>query len=189
MTLVTEVEEKSRWGKFLRKHWPAFAAFIAAAILAFVGAVYIFAWFTGNAQLTGLVPTTLGLWTMGNIVVFILHAIFWELIIIGIPAAIGAVVGWQWWKRLPDEEKKEYHLSSKRSRSSRAGGAISPLLFIAFALKVYIDGNWNVAISTYTLDYVVGSMITILSWIVVIFSIPATVGLIWWIRHEMKKKP
>ena len=189
MTEVTEVEENSRWGKFLRKHWPAFAAFIAAAILAFVGAVYVFVWFTGNAQLTGLVPTTLGLWTMGNIVVFILHAIFWELILIGIPAAIGAVVGWQWWKRLPDEEKKEYHLSGKRSRSSRAGGAISPLLFIAFAIKVYVDGNWNVAISTYTLDYVVGSMITILIWIVVIFAIPATIGLIWWIRHEMNKKP
>ena len=103
--------------------------------------------------------------------------------------AIGAVVGWQWWKRLPEEEKKEYHLSGKRSRSSRAGGAISPLLFIAFAIKVYVDGNWNVAISTYTLDYVVGSMVTILIWIVAIFAIPATIGLIWWIRHEMNKKP
>jgi hypothetical protein len=63
------------------------------------------------------------------------------------------------------------------------------LLFIAFALKVYVDGNWNVAISTYTLDYVVGSMVTILIWIVAIFAIPATIGLIWWIRHEMNKKP
>ena len=60
MTEETEVEESSRWGKFLRKHWPAFAAFIAAAILAFVGAVYVFVWFTGNAQSTGLVPATLG---------------------------------------------------------------------------------------------------------------------------------
>jgi hypothetical protein len=188
MTDVTEVEENSRWGKFLRKHWPAFAAFIAAVILAIVGAVYVFVWFAGNAQSTGLVPETLGLWTMGNIIVFILHAIFWELVLIGIPAAIGAVVGWQWWKRLPDEEKKEYRLSGKRSRSSRAGGAISPLLFIAFVLKVYIDGNWNVAISTYTLDYVIGSMITILVWIVAIFAIPATIGLIWWIRHEINKK-
>ena len=185
MTEVTEVEESSRWGKFLRKHWLAFAAFVAAAILAFVGAVYVFVWFTGNAQSTGLVPATLGMWTMGNILAFILYAIFWELVLIGIPVAIGAVVGWQWWKRLSDEEKKEYHLSGKRSRSSKAGGAISPLLFIAFAIKVYVDGNWNVAISTYTLDYVVGSMVTILMWIVAIFAIPAIIGLIWWLRHEM----
>ncbi|MCL4429156.1 MAG: hypothetical protein M1167_00235 [Chloroflexi bacterium] len=188
MTMQTEVES-SRWGKFLRKHWAAFAAFIAAAILAFAGAVYVFVWFTGNAQSTGLVPSNLGMWTMGNVVAFILHAVFWELVLIGIPVAIGAVVGWQWWKRLPNEEKREYHLSGKHSRSGRAGGAISPLLFIAFALKVYFDGNWNAAISTYTLDYVVGSMVTILIWIVAIFAIPATIGVIWWIHHEMNKKP
>jgi hypothetical protein len=189
MTEQIEAEKGSDWGKFIRKHWSIFAVFIAAAVLAFIGAVYIFLWFTGDAQATGLVPSTLGLWSMANVVSFILHLIFWELVIIGIPAIIGAVIGWQWWKRLPDEEKNEYHLSGKRSRSSRAGGAISPLLFIAFALKVYVDGNWNVAISTYTLDYVVGSMVTILIWIVAIFAIPATIGLIWWIRHEMNKKP
>jgi len=186
LTMQTEAEG-SQWSKFLRKHWPAFAAFVAAAILAFVGAVYVFVWFTGNAQSTGLVPATLGMWAMGNIVAFILHALFWELVLIGIPVAIGAVAAWQWWRRLPETEKS--NLSWKRSRSSRAGGAISPLLFIAFALKVYVDGNWNVAISTYTLDYVVGSMVTILLWIVAIFAIPATIGLIWWIRHEINKKP
>ena len=60
MTEQTEVEESSRWGKFLRKHWHAFAAFLAAAILAFIGAVYVFVWFTGDAQSTGLVPAALG---------------------------------------------------------------------------------------------------------------------------------
>ena len=126
---------------------------------------------------------------MNNSVSFILHAIFWELVLIGIPVAIGAIVGWQWWKRVPDAEKQQYHLSGNGSRSSSAGGAISPLLFIAFAIKVYVDGNWNVAISTYTLDYVVGSMVTILLWIVAIFAIPAIIGVVWWIRHEMTKKP
>jgi hypothetical protein len=187
MTEQTRVEESSRWSQFLRRHWPAFAAFIAAAILAFAGVVYVFVWFTGNAQSTGLVPAALGMWTMGNTISFILHAIFWELVLIGIPVAIGAVVAWQWWKRLPDAEKNG--LSWKQSRSSSAGGAISPLLFLVFALKVYVDGNWNVAITTYTLDYVVGSMITILVWIVAIFAIPATIGIIWWIRNEMNKKP
>jgi len=186
MTMQTE-NEGSQWGKFLRKHWVAFAAFVAAAILAFAGAIYIFVWFTGNAQSTGLVPAALGMWTMGNIVAFILHAIFWEIVLIGIPVAIGAVVAWQWWKHLPETEKTG--MTWKRSKSRNAGGAISPLLFIAFALKVFVDGKWNVAISSYPFDYVVGSMITILLWIVAVFAIPATIGLIWWIRHEMNKKP
>ena len=187
MTESIQVQSGSDWQRFIRKHWTAFAAFIAAAILAAAGAVYVFVWFTGNAQSTGLVPSTIGMWTMGNAVLFILHAIFWELVLIGIPAAIVAIIAWQLWKRWPDAN--QYQLSGKRGRSRGASGAISPLLFIAFALKVYVDGNWNVAISTYTLDYVVGSMVTILLWIVAIFAIPATIGLIWWIHHEMNKKP
>lgn len=187
MTEQNQAEAEAGWNRFIRKHWKAFAVFMVAAILAVAGAVYVFIWFTGNAQSINLVPSTLNLWTMENIVMFFLNLIFWELILIGIPVAIGAVIGWQWWKRLPEEEK--HNLSTKRSRSSSAGGAISPLLFIAFAIKVYVDGNWNVAISSWSLDYVVGSMVTIIIWIVAIAAIPAIIGIVWWIRHETSKKP
>lgn len=182
-------ENGSEWKKFLRKHWNIVALFVVAGILAFVGAIYVYLWFVADAQSTGLVPTTLGLWTMGHLVTFILHAIFWELIFIGIPAIIGAVVGWQWWKRLPDEERKEYHFFGKRSRTTRGGGGISALFFVAFCIKVFIDGKWNVAIATWTLDYVVYSMLTILVWGLIIFGIPIAIGVIWWIRHEMEKNP
>lgn len=182
-----EMEKDTDWKRFIRKHWGIVAVFAVVAVLAVSGAVYVFWWFAGNAQ-AGLVSSTLNLWTMGNVVTFILHLIFWELVLIGIPVAVVAVLAWQWWKRLPAEEK-EYHFFGRRSRSRNAEGAISPLLFIAFAIKVYVDGNWNVAISTWTLDYVVSSMITILVWIVAIFAIPAAIGVIWWIRHEMNKKP
>ena len=187
MTEQTQIQTGSGWNRFLKRHWKIFAAFIVAAILAFVGAVYVFIWFTRDAQATGLVPSSLGVWTMANLVLFILHAIFWELVLIGIPVAVGAIIGWLWWRNLADAEKREYNLSPKSSRSRGAGGAVSPLLFIAFAIKVYVDGNWNKAISSYTLNYVVGSMITILIWIAAILAIPATIGLVWWIHHEMNK--
>ena len=188
MTQEFEAEKVVDGKTFLRKHWTIVTLFVAAGILAFIGAVYVFAWFVSDAQTIGLVPTTLDMWTMANIVSFILHAIFWELVLIGIPVAVSVILGWQWWKRLPDEEKKEHNLFGKRSKSSRAGGAISPLLFIAFAIKVYVDGNWNVAIASWTLNYVVDSMISILIWGLIIIGIPATViGLIW-LSREMKKK-
>ena len=162
------------WKKFLRKHWNMVALFVVAVILASVGAIYVFLWFAGDAQSTGMVPATLGLWTMGNLVIFILHAIFWELLLIGVPVILAAVAGWLWWRRLPSDEKKEYHFFGKRSRAtSGGGGAVSLLFFVAFCIKVFIDGNWNVAVSSWTLDYVVGSMVTILVWIAVIFAIPA----------------
>jgi len=181
------VENGSDWKKFLRKHWSIVALFVVAGILAFIGAIYVFLWFVGDAQSTGLVPSILGLWTMGHLVTFILNLIFWEIIFVGIPAIVGALAGWQWWRKLPAEEKG-YRFFRRRSRTT-GGGGISVLLFIAFAIKVYVDGNWNVAIATWTLDYVVGSMITILIWTAVIFGIPIAIGIVWWIRHEMKKKP
>ena len=179
-----EAAIESGWRRFIRKHWNMFAVFVVAAILAVAGAVYVFAWFTGNAQSIDLVPSSLSMWSMNDVLIFILHAIFWELVLIGIPVAIAAVIGWQWWKRIPEEEKKEYNLSTKSSRSSRAGGAVSPLLFIAFAIKVYLDGQWNAPIAGFSLDYVVGSMITLLIWIAVIFAVPAIIGFVWWITRE-----
>ena len=178
------------WKKFLRKHLNMVALFVVAVILASVGAIYVFLWFVGDAQSTGIVPATLGLWTMGHLVTFILHAIFWELLLIGVPVILAAVVGWLWWRRLPSDEKKEYHFFGKRSRAtSGGGGAVSLLFFVAFCIKVFIDGNWNVAFAAWTFDYVVYSMLWILIWILVIFGIPIAIGVVWWIRHEMKKKP
>ncbi len=186
MTEQTQAQPQPQgdWRRFVGKHKAAFAAFIVAAIAAFAGAVYVFVWYTGIAQTAGIVPSTLNAWSMNNVLFFLLHGVFWELVLIGIPVAIGSIGGWQWWRHLPEEEKQQYHLSGKRSRSSRAGGVISPLLFIAFAIKVYVDGNWNTAIASFSLDYVVGSMVTILLYTVAIFALPATIALAWWIRHE-----
>lgn len=181
------VQSGSDWKRFLGRHWRIVALFVVAIILLLIGAIYVFLWFVGDAQSTGLVPSTLDQWTMGHLVSFILHLVFWELVFIGVPAVIGAVAGWQWWRRLPAEDKKAFRSSGKRSRAANGGNGVSLLLFIAFAIKVSVDGNWNVPISAWTLDYVVDSMITILIWIAAIFGIPIAIGIVLWIRHEMKK--
>jgi hypothetical protein len=177
--------EDTDWRSFMRRHWGAVAVLALAVSLAFVGAVFVFLWFVGNAQSSGMVPGTLGLWTMANLVSFILYAVFWELLLIGVPVAIAAVVAWQWWKRLPEEERRGYDFGGRKR--SAGGGGVSLLFFIAFCIKIFVDGNWNVPVATFTLDYVVGSMIAILVWCLVIFGIPIAIGLTWWTRREMKK--
>ena len=190
--MIDEIETENysgAWKKFLKKHWTMFALFVVAAIVASVGAIYVFLWFVGDAQSTGMVPSTLGLWTMDNMVTFMLHLIFWELVIIGIPVIIAAAAGYLWWRRLPNDEKNEYNFFGKRSRTTSGGGGISFLFFIAFCIKVFIDDKWNVAIANWKFDYVVDSMISILIWSLIIFGIPIAIGVLLWIRHEMKKKP
>ena len=182
------------WKKFLRKHWKMLVLFVIGAILASIGAILVYLWFVGDAQLTGLVPATLGLWTMGHLVTFLLHLILWEVLFIGVPVILAIVIIiFLWWKKLPDEERKEYrrgHLfSGTRSRRTNGGEGISLLVFIAFIIKVFIDGNWNVAFATWTFDYLVYSCLLVLIWVLIIFGIPIGLGGIWWIRREMKKKP
>jgi hypothetical protein len=179
---------ESNWNKFIKVHWGVFTLFVAACVAALVGAVYVFTWFAGNAQTSGLVPTTLAQWTMGNIISFLLNMVFWELVFVGIPLLIGVVIAYWWWRRLPADEKAGYHLFGKHRRGASGDGG-SFLFFIAFCIKVYIDGNWNTAISSWTFDYVVSSSITIFVWALIIFSIPTTIAFIWWIQRGAKKEP
>jgi hypothetical protein len=174
--------------KFIRNHWKAVVLFLIGAILASVGAILVYLWFVGNAQSTGMVPTTLGLWTMGNLVSFLVNLIFWEVLLIGIPVIMAVAVVWQWWKRLPDDEKNAYHLFGKRSRTSGGGNAVSLLIFIAFCIKISLDGNWNVAFANWTFDYLVYSLLSALIWIIIIFGIPITLGIIWWLSQGMRTK-
>ena len=191
---MVELESKQGekiWKTFIRKHWNILAVIITAVVVAVIGAVFVFLWFVGDAQATSLVPRTLDLWTMGYLVTFVLHILFWEFIFIGIPIIVFvAVIYFFWWKKLPAEERHEYrkrHLFGKKSRSRDGGGAITFLINIGFIIKIYIDGNWNVPFASWTFDYLVYSYLWVIFWFVIIFGIPLTIGAIWWLHHEMKK--
>ena len=179
--------------KILRNHWKILIIFVIGAILAFIGSILVFLWFVGDAQLTGLAPVILGLWAMGHFLPFLLHLILWEFLFIWIPVIIAAAVTYFiWWKKLPDKERKEYrewHLFGKHSRKTDASRGISFLIFIMFCIKVYLDGNWGVAISTWKFDYLLHTYLWAFILVLIIFGIPILIGGTWWILHEMKKKP
>jgi len=182
--------ENDSWKAFLRRHWGMFALFVVGAILGFVGAVYVFLWFVADAQSTGLVPSALNLWTLGNCVSFVLYLIFWELVLVGIPVAVAAVIGWLWWRGLPYEERRGYRIGSGCSRAANGGrGAVSLFLFIGFCVKVLMDGNWSVPVANWTFNYVVYSLVWVFVWIAVIVGIPLLLCGIWWLRREMKRTP
>lgn len=180
----------SAWKEFIRKHYSAIAAFAIAVLLAIIAAVYVFLWFVANAQSSSLVPASLGLWSMRNLIDFILNAIFWELLLVGIPVVVGAAIAWQWCKRIPEEEWRGMRFGRRfrrRPGKGRGGGGGGLLFFIAFSIKVYLDGNWNEPISMFSVNYVVNSMVLILEVLAIIFGIPATIAGVWWLSRELKK--
>jgi hypothetical protein len=183
--IVAQTKIESDWRGFIRKHWAAFAVLTTASAIAVAGAIYVFTWFTANALTSGLIPITLNLWSMNSVVIYALYAAMWELAVVGIPVALGAIAVWQWWKHIPHAEKSLYHLSSgKRSKTSKGSAPVSFLFFLAFALKIYLDGNWTQPIAIWSFDYVIGSMVTILLWTVAIFAIPAAIGVAWWLSRK-----
>jgi ABC-type amino acid transport system permease subunit len=190
--LESEPVEKI-WKTFLKRHWNMLAVFITAAVIAVIGAVFVFLWFVGDAQATDLVPKTLNLWSMGYLITFILHILFWEIVLIGIPVIVFIIVVYLfWWKKFPIEERDEYrrrHLFGKSSRRRDGSGAVTFLINIGFIIKVYVDGNWSVPFAKWTFDYLVYSYLWVIIWIVVIFGIPLTIGAVWWIHRWMKKNP
>lgn len=183
----TESENGSEtWKKFLRKHWIMAVSFVVGAVLAALGAVLVYLWFVGDAQATRLVPATLDRWSIGHVVSFLLHLALWEVLIIGIPVALAAAAVYLlWWRTLPEEERKVFRTSS---RTTSGGGGMSLFFFIVFCIKIYVDGNWDSAIASWTFDYLVYSCLTALIWILIIIGIPVALGLVWWIHHETKKK-
>ena len=171
------------WKTFLQKHWKMFGVWVTAAILAIIGVILVFLWFVGDAQSTGLVPETLNLWSMGYVLTFLLQLLAREVIYVGIPVVITFIAIYAlWWKKLPSDEREEYrrgHLFGKRSHRTDAGSGISFLITIAFAIKIYLDGNWGVAFADWTFDYLVNSWITSLLWVLIIFAIPIGLGALW----------
>ena len=176
------------WKYFLRNHWKIAALLIVVAVLAMAGAIYVFVWFAETAQSTGMVPARLGSWSIGHCLSFLIHLVFWEVLLVGIPIILVAIAGWFWWKRTRSKEDTGYHLFGTGSRATTGGsGGVSLLFTIAFAIKVFIDGNWNTPFADWTFSYLVDSMILILIWFLIIFGILATLGIIWWLMRPCKQ--
>jgi hypothetical protein len=191
MTENMSVNDSVAWKKFLKRRWGAAALAGVGAAVAIIGAVLVFLWYAGEAQASGLVPSSLAAWSIGSLVDFLLHLAVWEIFLIAIPAAVAAIVAWAWWKRLPFEERMEYERggNKRKNRRSDAGNGFSFLFFLVFLLKVYLDGNWNLPFSSWTFDYLVDSMVWVFVSVLIVFGIPALIAGLWWLRRQVNRVP
>ncbi|MHA2201225.1 MAG: hypothetical protein ACXABN_15215 [Candidatus Thorarchaeota archaeon] len=68
--------------RFLRRHWRMAIVFAVLFSVVVAAAVYVLLWFLATAQATAFIPATLGQWSIGHVINFILHLIFWELLLV-----------------------------------------------------------------------------------------------------------
>jgi len=172
-------EEKKR---FLLKNWKMTLVMAVCIVAAAIVAILVFLWVVNEAAL--VMPVSLGDWTIGYLVSFILQVIFWELLLVatwGIPLA--AVLYWQF-SKLPDAD-----LWKPKGGRRESGDAFGFLIGIAWLIMIWIDGRWDQTFAVWTFTELIYSWLTALGWVLLIFGIPAVViFVLWLVNREMKKE-
>ena len=167
--------------RFLLKNWKMTLVMAVCIAAVAVVAILVFLWVVNEAAL--VMPVSLGDWTIGYLVTFILHVIFWELLLVatwGIPLA--AVLYWQF-SKLPDAD-----LWKPSGGRRESGDAFGFLIGIAWLIMIWIDERWNQTFADWTFTEWIYSWLTALGWVLMIFGIPAVIlGVLYLVNREMKK--
>lgn len=178
--------------KFLRRHWKMAGILIGVIAVAVIVSVYVFFRVAADLQTQGLVPLTLGQWTVGYFIGFMFHVILWEVVfVVSWVIPIVVVIFALWYRKLPDEERKEYGLSPKRGTDPRrieGGGFFSFWIGVVWLIVVWFTGRWNLAFQNWTFNELIYSWFAACLWALLPLVIAGTIYLIWWLRKEMKKE-
>ncbi len=167
--------------KFLRKYWKMTVVMVALMIAAIAEALLVLLWVIADMQTLGLIPATLGLWSVGHIITFILHLIFWELVLVGIWVIIvAAVLYLKWYNNLPEEDK-----FPKRERGRREeGDAFGFFIGITWLLIIWFTNRWDVTFNAWTINDWVFTWLSAVFIDLLIIGIPVLLYFIYWIRKE-----
>jgi hypothetical protein len=168
------------WERKIKQHWKAFIVFVIGCIAALAGGILVLFWYIETTPIGDMGAATIGEWSLAWIWEFVIFLVLWEILIIGIPAAIALGIGWYvFWKRLSAEEKAEWKgREKKKHRGSSAGGGFGLVMFIAFSILMYLRGEFSTPLGNFPYSYLVYTLFTALGWLLLIVGIPAVIILI-----------
>ncbi|MFW9939123.1 MAG: hypothetical protein ACFFD5_15865 [Candidatus Thorarchaeota archaeon] len=171
------------WKKKIKDHKIAFIIMIIAGACAIVGLLLVLFWFIGASPLGGNGTWTFNQWSVGTLLVFCVFLVLFELLFVGVPAALFFGIGYYlWWRRLPTEEKQEFKDREKKEthkkRNWGGGGGFSFFIFLAYCIYLAVDGNFNTAFGTYPYTYWLYTWFLTIMWIVIVLGVPAGIILL-----------
>ncbi len=163
------------WKRKIQKHWKVFVVSVIGCVAAIAGALLVLFWFIETSPIGAMGTATIGEWTLAWIWEFIIFLILWELLFVGIPVGIALGLGWYlWWNRLPIEERAEFRGRWRARRTAESGG-FGFVVFIAYSIYMYIQGDFSTPFEDYPYTYWVYSCFQMLAWLLVILGIPAVI--------------
>ncbi|MHA1387983.1 MAG: hypothetical protein ACTSUZ_06935 [Candidatus Thorarchaeota archaeon] len=164
--------------RFMFKYWKMTLVFIVIAAVAVIVGTFVLLWQVDIA----IVPATLGQWSVGIVISFCLNLVFWELVLVGSWVAVLAIIIYfQWYSKLPDEDKKKWDGRGNRESSDAIGFFIG----IAWLIMLWIDGGrWNLPFDSWTFVDWVWSWLYAAFWVAIIGGIIVLIGIIAWVAKE-----
>ena len=191
----SEQSSKLFWKNLVIRYWVYVLIFGLIMIGAIIGFILTLDWYLVNASIGGQGTWTFNQFSMGTGVEWIIILFLWLLVIIGLPSSVlvGLIVGIIWFAVFDPELKEEIKLRSKREeekkrrlgRTSESSGLFGFLMFIGVCLYIALDENWMTEFGNLNIGYFVNAWIAVFLWVVVLFSIGAVIGSIWFvIKYE-----
>ncbi|MBN1801337.1 MAG: hypothetical protein JW891_07515 [Candidatus Lokiarchaeota archaeon] len=168
--------------ELLKNHKGAFVVFCVWIVLFITALLLMLFAYINNSWVGRQGTATLGEFSIGTVLLFLVEIILWELIVIAIGLGIlGAYVGYLWKLKLTEDEKAFIksgdNKKSKLHKGGRGvGGAFSFFVGIAFLLIVYIDGHWVTPFNSLPYTYYVNAWFAGLFWVAIIIAIVGIVG-------------
>ena len=175
----SEKRTKRAVKNFVTRH-PGMTVFIIILTLAAAGmAIFTLLGLVANAQAAGLVPAILGEWTVGYFITFILHLVFWELLLVGTWAIpISLIIYGAWYRMLPSRERREYE-GGHRKKSAGEGGGISFFIWLVWLLIVWVDGKWNLAFQSWAFNDWIHTWLGACLWVLLVAGILGLMYVAW----------
>ncbi len=186
--METDEQSEARMKKFLQRHWKMTIVMAVYLVVAIIVAFLVFLKVAVDAQILGFVPVTLGLWTVGIVFIFCITVIIWELAFVAswaIPIAVITI--FLWYRKLPEEERKEYE-GPRRGAETGGSGGFSGFVSLIWLVIVWFTGRWNLTFQTWPLNDWIFTWIAAFLWALLPVCIGGLVYLGWVMLKDKKEE-
>ncbi|TFG06560.1 MAG: hypothetical protein EU539_07360 [Promethearchaeota archaeon] len=183
-----KIRDEQFWKVEIKKHWKVLILFIAVVVVLSIIGVYVLIWQIQTSPIGNYGKATFDQWSLEWVVIFLIMLILWELLFVGLPAALlFGLGGYLWWQRLPGEERAEFKEHRSTHKKARGGCGCGIFMFIAYCIYIAIDGNFSTPFGNKPYSYWVYSYLLTIGWLLIIIGIPmAIIGLIY-LRYWLNK--
>ncbi|MFX1238572.1 MAG: hypothetical protein ACFFAS_12260 [Promethearchaeota archaeon] len=189
------MEEKNEieFKDVIKNHKGFFSVLLIGVIACAVGLLVVLLLYLNLSMIGGYGTLTIGDFSIGTALVFVILLVLWELLLVVLPGCIflGAMA-YYWWKKLCTEQERELFKKEEKKKKpinlqkhGGAAGGFSFLITIAFLIIVNIDGHWLTTFNSLPYTYYVYAGLWGLFWTSLIVILPACIlGFLWYFKYK-----